>query len=95
MDYDLAIVGSGGGAFAAAIAARRMGLRVAMIERDTSDNVPRAIVSRNAHGLVKLVAERDSGRVLGVHLLAEGAGDAVLDVDDVRHRQNAPSAHTA
>jgi mercuric reductase len=33
MDYDLAIVGSGGGAFAAAIAARRKGLRVAMIER--------------------------------------------------------------
>jgi mercuric reductase len=42
------------------------------------DNVPRAIVSRNTHGLVKLVAERYSGRVLGVHLLAEGAGDAVL-----------------
>jgi mercuric reductase len=31
--YDLAIVGSGGGAFAAAIAGRRRGLRVAMIER--------------------------------------------------------------
>jgi mercuric reductase len=31
--YDLAIVGSGGGAFAAAIAARRRGLRVAMIEQ--------------------------------------------------------------
>jgi mercuric reductase len=42
------------------------------------DNVPRAIVSRNTHGLVKLVAERDSGRVVGVHLLAEGAGDAIL-----------------
>jgi mercuric reductase len=42
------------------------------------DNVPRAVVSRNTHGLVKLVAERDSGRVLGVHLLAEGAGDAIL-----------------
>jgi mercuric reductase len=42
------------------------------------DNVPRAIVSRNTHGLVKLVAERDSGRILGVHLLAEGAGDAIL-----------------
>jgi mercuric reductase len=41
-------------------------------------NVPRAIVSRNTHGVVKLVAERDSGRVLGVHLLAEGAGDAIL-----------------
>ena len=34
-DYDLAIVGSGGGAFAAAIAARRKDLRVVMIERDT------------------------------------------------------------
>jgi mercuric reductase len=41
-------------------------------------NVPRAIVSRNTRGMVKLVAERDSGRVLGVHLLAEGAGDAIL-----------------
>jgi mercuric reductase len=42
------------------------------------ENVPRAIVNRNTHGVVKLVAERDSGRVLGVHLLAEGAGDAIL-----------------
>jgi mercuric reductase len=41
-------------------------------------DVPRAIVSRNTHGLVKIVAERESGRVLGVHLLAEGAGDAIL-----------------
>jgi mercuric reductase len=42
------------------------------------ENVPRAIVSRTTHGLVKLVAERHSGRVVGVHLLAEGAGDAIL-----------------
>jgi mercuric reductase len=42
------------------------------------ENVPRAIVSRNTHGVVKLVAERDTGRVLGVHLLADGAGDAIL-----------------
>jgi mercuric reductase len=42
------------------------------------EDVPRAIVSRNTHGLVKLVAERDTGRVVGVHLLAEGAGDAIL-----------------
>jgi mercuric reductase len=40
--------------------------------------VPRATVSRSPHGVAKLVAERDSGRVLGVHLLAEGAGDAIL-----------------
>jgi mercuric reductase len=42
------------------------------------ENVPRAIVSRNTRGVVKLVAERDSGRVVGVHLLADGAGDAIL-----------------
>jgi mercuric reductase len=42
------------------------------------ENVPRATVSRNTGGVVKLVAERDSGRVLGVHLLADGAGDAIL-----------------
>jgi mercuric reductase len=42
------------------------------------ETVPRAIVSRNTRGLVKLVAERDSGRVLGVHMLADGAGDAIL-----------------
>lgn len=40
--------------------------------------VPRAIVSRSTNGLVKLVAERDSGRIIGVHLLADGAGDAIL-----------------
>ena len=42
------------------------------------ENVPRAIVSRNTRGVVKLVAERDTGRVIGVHLLADGAGDAIL-----------------
>lgn len=34
-DYDLAIVGSGGGAFAAAIRATELGARVAMVERGT------------------------------------------------------------
>jgi mercuric reductase len=42
------------------------------------ENVPRAIVSRNTRGVAKLIAERDSGRVRGVHLLADGAGDAIL-----------------
>lgn len=40
--------------------------------------VPRAIVSRSTHGLVKLVAERAGGRILGVHLVGEGAGDVIL-----------------
>lgn len=34
-DYDLAIIGSGGGAFAAAIRATELGARVAMVERST------------------------------------------------------------
>jgi mercuric reductase len=42
------------------------------------EHVPRAIVNRNTRGLIKLVAERDTGRVLGVHMLADGAGDAIL-----------------
>lgn len=41
-------------------------------------NVPRAIVNRDTRGIVKMVAERDSGRVLGIHLLADGAADAIL-----------------
>lgn len=40
--------------------------------------VPRAIVNRDTRGLVKLVADGASGRVLGVHVLAEGAGEVIL-----------------
>lgn len=40
--------------------------------------VPRAIVNLDTRGVAKVVAERGTGRVLGVHLLAEGAGDAIL-----------------
>src|SRR6266511_1100841 len=39
--------------------------------------VPRALVDRDTRGLVKLVAERTSGRVLGVTMVADGAGDAI------------------
>ncbi len=40
--------------------------------------VSRAIVSRDTLGVVKLVAERTTGRIVGVHMLAHGAGDAIL-----------------
>ena len=40
--------------------------------------VPRAIVNRDTRGVAKIVTERATGRILGVHLLAEGAGDAIL-----------------
>jgi mercuric reductase len=42
------------------------------------EHVPRAIVSSNTRGLVKLVADHDTGRLIGAHLLADGAGDAIL-----------------
>ena len=44
---------------------------------DLSD-VPRALVNRDTRGAVKLVADADTGRVLGVHALADGAGEIVL-----------------
>ena len=40
-------------------------------------HVARAIVERDTRGLVKLVADADTGRVLGVHAIAEGAGDLI------------------
>ncbi|CAM4160528.1 mercury(II) reductase [Nocardiopsis rhodophaea] len=41
------------------------------------ENVPRAIVNRDTRGLVKIVAERGSGRVLGATAVAGGAGDVI------------------
>ncbi|MDJ0382146.1 mercury(II) reductase [Streptomyces sp. G-G2] len=40
-------------------------------------HVPRALVNRDTRGLVKIVAEAVTGRVLGVHAVAEGAGDVI------------------
>lgn len=39
--------------------------------------VPRALVNRDTRGLVKIVAQRDNGRILGVSMVADGAGDAI------------------
>lgn len=39
------------------------------------EHVPRAIVSRDTRGLVKIVAEAGSGRLLGVHAVAPNAGE--------------------
>jgi mercuric reductase len=39
--------------------------------------VPRALVNRDERGLVKLVADAETDRLLGVHLLAANAGDVV------------------
>ncbi len=39
--------------------------------------VPRALVDHSTTGLVKLIADEASGRLLGAHILADGAGDVI------------------
>src|SRR5207245_1144107 len=55
--------------------------------------VPKAIVIRDTRGLIKMVAEASTGRILGVHILADGAADIIheavlavkyrLTIDDI------------
>ncbi len=48
--------------------------------------VPRALVNHDTAGLVKLVAEAGTGRLLGASVLAEGAGDVIQSaVLAIRH----------
>ena len=42
------------------------------------ENVPRALANLDIRGAIKLVADAGSGKVLGVHSVAEGAGDLIL-----------------
>ncbi len=39
--------------------------------------VPRALVDYETDGLIKLVADEATGRLLGAHILADGAGDVI------------------
>lgn len=41
------------------------------------DLVPRALAARDTQGLIKLVAERGSGKLLGAHIMAAEAGDSI------------------
>ena len=42
------------------------------------EHVPRALANRDTRGAIKLVADAATGKVLGVHAVAEGAGDLIL-----------------
>jgi mercuric reductase len=42
------------------------------------DLVPRARVNLDTRGLIKIVADRSSGRLLGLHVVAENAGEVIL-----------------
>lgn len=44
----------------------------------TLDQVPRAIVSRDTRGAIKLIADAGSHRLLGVHVLADHGGELLL-----------------
>ncbi|MGC5627188.1 mercury(II) reductase [Georgenia sp. Z1344] len=41
-------------------------------------DIPRALVNRDTRGALKLVADADTGKVLGVHAALDGAGDVML-----------------
>ena len=41
-------------------------------------DVPRALANRETRGGIKVIADADTGRVLGVHALDEGAGEMML-----------------
>jgi mercuric reductase len=39
--------------------------------------IPRALVNHDTRGLVKIVADEGTDKVLGVHMLGDGAGDVI------------------
>ncbi|PRX50032.1 mercuric reductase [Prauserella shujinwangii] len=51
------------------------------------EHVPRALVNRDTRGLVKLVAERGTGHLLGAHVLADGAGEVIATAVYALHNQ--------
>lgn len=42
------------------------------------DQIPRALVNRDTRGAIKVVIDADTRQVLGVHAVADGAGDVML-----------------
>ncbi|MBC7674225.1 MAG: mercury(II) reductase [Polaromonas sp.] len=55
-------------------AARAKGMHVDISVLDMAQ-VPRALVARDVRGIVKIVAEAGSGKILGVHAVAPNAGE--------------------
>lgn len=42
------------------------------------DQIPRALVNRDTRGAIKVVIDTDTRKILGVHAVADGAGDVML-----------------
>lgn len=58
--------------------AREKGFKVKTSVLHLKD-VPRALAARDTRGLIKLVAEEDTGRLLGAHVLADEAGEVIQE----------------
>lgn len=58
--------------------AKQAGLKTEIALLDLK-NVPRALAARNPRGLIKLVAEEGTGRLLGAHVLATEAGEVIQE----------------
>jgi mercuric reductase len=43
----------------------------------TLDNVPRALAARDTRGLIKLVADAETKKLLGAHILAPEGADSI------------------
>lgn len=51
-------------------------MRTAVLELT---NVPRALAARDTRGVIKLIAEEDTGRLLGAHVLATDGGEVIQE----------------
>lgn len=58
--------------------AKEQGLRVQSAVLSL-EHVPRALAARNTRGLIKLIAEEDTGRLVGAHILAAEAGEVIQE----------------
>ncbi len=56
--------------------AKQQGLEVESRKLDL-ENVPRALANMDTRGFIKLVAEKDSGRIIGCQVLASEAGEII------------------
>ena len=58
--------------------ARDRGLKV-KVSKLPLEHVPRALAARDTRGLIKLVAEDPTGRLLGAHITAPEAGEMIME----------------
>ena len=58
------------------VEARKRGYEVQVSKADLV-HVPRAIAARDTRGFIKLIADAESGRLLGAHVLAAEGGEVI------------------